>query len=60
MCSSSPSSQLCTRQTVADWYEQSGDAGRSRIVTRVDADGVFALLAERLQRLDRAETRAVR
>ena len=53
-------SALCRGQTVADWYEQSGENADARIVTRVDADGVFALLAERLQRLDRAETGTVR
>lgn len=52
-------STLCRGQTVADWYEQSGENADARIVTHVDAHGVFALLAERLRRLDRAETGAM-
>jgi len=45
-------SPLCRGQTVADWYEQSGATPDAQIVTRVDADGVYALLGERLRGLD--------
>ncbi|MCB2001402.1 MAG: nucleoside hydrolase [Rhodoferax sp.] len=45
---------LCQGQTVADWYNQSGEPADAQIVTRIDADGIFALFAKRLQRLDPA------
>ncbi|SKA31935.1 nucleoside hydrolase [Consotaella salsifontis] len=44
------SSALCLGQTVADWYGKSGETPNVDIVTRVDADGFFALLGERLAR----------
>ena len=48
-------SELCMGQTVADWYGKSGLAPNAEIVTKVDAQGVIALLLERLSRYaDRA------
>ncbi len=43
-------SPLCYGQTVADWYGRSGTA---LIATKVDADGFYRLLAERIARLER-------
>ena len=43
-------SELCMGQTVADWYGKSGFGPNADIVTKVDADGVIALLLDRLSR----------
>lgn len=43
-------SELCMGQTVADWYGKSGLEPNADIVTKVDADGVIALLLERFSR----------
>jgi purine nucleosidase len=43
-------SELCMGQTIADWYGKSGLAPNARIVTKVDSEGVIALLLERLAR----------
>lgn len=43
-------SELCMGQTVADWYGKSGLPPNADIVTRVDANKVFALFYELLSR----------
>lgn len=43
-------SELCMGQTVADWYEKSGLEPNADIAMKVDADGVIALLLDRLSR----------
>ena len=47
-------SQLCYGQTVADWYGQSGEVPNAQIVQKVDADGVFSLLSDRIRSLSLA------
>lgn len=48
-------SELCMGQTLADWYGKSGLEPNADIVTKVDAEGVIALLLARLSRYaDRA------
>ncbi len=42
--------EISMGQTIADWYGKSGLAPNASIVTKVDADGVFSLLTERLAR----------
>ena len=44
-------SKLCRGQTVADWYGQSEEEPNAKIVQKVDADGVFSLLSERIRSL---------
>lgn len=44
------SSELCMGQTIADWYGKSGLAPNAGIVTRVDAEGVIAVLLDRFSR----------
>lgn len=44
------SSPLCLGQTIADRYGKSGETPNVDIVTRVDADGFFAMLEEHLAR----------
>jgi len=43
-------SELCMGQTVADWYNKSGQAPNAQIVTRVDASGVIALFLQLFSR----------
>lgn len=45
-------SRLCYGQTIADWYEQTGKPADARIVTSVDADAFFQLLAARIRQLE--------
>ncbi|WP_316860596.1 nucleoside hydrolase [uncultured Cohaesibacter sp.] len=47
-------SKLCYGQTVADWYGQSGEEANAKVVQKVDADGVFSLLSERIRSLSQA------
>lgn len=49
-------SPLCMGQTVADWYGKSGMEPNVDIVTRVDAEGVLAVLLERFARYGQDET----
>ena len=44
-------SPLTLGMTVVDWRGISGRQPNARVMTRIDADGFFALLAERLARL---------
>ncbi|MEC5320161.1 nucleoside hydrolase [Brenneria populi subsp. brevivirga] len=45
-------SELCMGQTVADWYGKTDGQPNVDVVTRVDAERVFALFAERLSRYE--------
>lgn len=48
-------SELCMGQTLADWYGKSGLEPNADIVSKVDSEGVIALLLHRLSRYaDRA------
>ncbi|WP_319499081.1 nucleoside hydrolase [uncultured Cohaesibacter sp.] len=47
-------SKLCYGQTVADWYEQSGEVPNAQIVQKVYADGVFSILSERIRSLSQS------
>ena len=47
-------SQLCYGQTVADWYGQTGEKPDAQIVQKVDADGVFSILSERIRSLSQS------
>ncbi|SER08631.1 purine nucleosidase [Faunimonas pinastri] len=49
------SSPLCLGQTVADRYGKSGETPNVDIVTKVDAEGFFALLEEHLARYSPVE-----
>ena len=44
-------STLCYGQTVADWYQQTGEVPNAQIVQKIDADGVFSILSERVRSL---------
>ncbi|WP_342358818.1 nucleoside hydrolase [Terrarubrum flagellatum] len=43
-------SEVSMGQTIADWWNKSGETPNAQIVSKVDADGVFALISERLAR----------
>ena len=43
-------SDLCLGQTVADWWGRTDNPPNADVVMKVDADGFFALLGERLAR----------
>jgi len=43
-------SELSMGQTIADWWDKSGEAANATIISKVDADGFFALLGECLLR----------
>lgn len=45
-------SELCMGQTVADWYGKTDGRPNVDVVTQVDAERVFALFAERLNRYE--------
>ena len=44
-------SELCMGQTVMDWWGVTGRAPNARVLHGIDAEGLFALLTERLARL---------
>lgn len=44
-------SDLTRGQTVVDWWQRTGRAANADVLERIDADGFFALLVERLARL---------
>lgn len=41
-------SELTMGQTIADWWDKSGEPANVEIIAKVDADGYFALIRERL------------
>ena len=43
-------SELCMGQTIADWWNKSGEAANATIISKVDAEGFFMLLGECLHR----------
>lgn len=43
-------SEVSMGQTIADWWGKSGETPNAQIVSKVDADGFFALIGERLAR----------
>jgi purine nucleosidase len=43
-------SEVSMGHTIADWWDKSGDPANVDIVTKVDAEAVFAIIAERLGR----------
>jgi purine nucleosidase len=44
-------SDLTRGQTVVDWWQRTGRAANAEVLDRIDADGFFALLIDRLARL---------
>ncbi|MGF1475003.1 MAG: nucleoside hydrolase [Geminicoccaceae bacterium] len=44
---------LCAGRTVVDWWAQSGAEPNALVIDRIDADGFFGLLVERVARLGR-------
>ena len=44
-------SDLTMGRTVADWWGVGGETPNCRVINRIDADGFYALIVERLARL---------
>ncbi len=44
-------SELTMGRTVADWWRVGGETPNCRVINRIDADGFYALIVERLARL---------